>query len=129
MRELGQSQKALELLSLVVSCKDPVIVSNEEDVLTKAPTSTPNRFLPPEPKKSKTSRRKDEMLQSSARCLWLMATLSLEESPNDSGRNKAFDLFHAASIRLQDTTNRTECIPFLAMIEDEAEQIAEHVFE
>ena len=58
-----------------------------------------------------------------------MATLSLEESPNDSGRNKAFDLLHAASIRLQDATNRAECIPFYAMIEDEAVPIAEHVFE
>ena len=38
MRELGQSRKALELLSLIVSCEDPVIVSNEDDVLTKATT-------------------------------------------------------------------------------------------
>ena len=48
----------LELLSLVVSCKDTVIVSNEEDFLTtnsNAITSAPKRFLPPEPKKSKAS--------------------------------------------------------------------------
>jgi hypothetical protein len=70
-------------------------------------------------------------------CLWLMAALALDRSPDEDGRGLAFRYLHAASVRLQtalqqaseDDPLRSSYIQFLSMIEDEALQIAEPIYE
>lgn len=149
LREFGESEKALQLLSLVVSYTektaaatssvDPIEETKIDKEEPKKGLVTPPRFLP-RSLNSKTSSDKIRASKhtSSARCLWLMAILSLDQAPNEEGRERAFSYLHAASVSLQSILNRlsdvdhgptrSTCIQFLAMIEDEALQISEPVF-
>jgi hypothetical protein len=157
LRELDETDKALKLLSLFVSYSGnhasaitantsenlttssidnvPVEVNKTNQSLAKVP-----RFLPISAQ-LKTIGEKSRLynLMSSALCLWLMAILSVDHKRTEEGRERAFGCLHAASISLQDSLHnasdneeqatRAMCIRFLAMIEDEAEQISEPLYE
>lgn len=138
LREFGETNKALEILSLVVSCTAKQSPPRQEEKTAEPPPSSDSTlcFLPPsfyqEAKKSRIGMINNT---SSAMCLWLMATLSLDRSPEE-GRDQAFSYLHAASVSLQalladntiDETTKATCIHFLSMIEEEAMQIAEPVY-
>ena len=146
LREFGETDKALELLTIVVSFSrnnpdnDTNVVSNERnetDGNAKGASKTPN-FLPRSlflrspviSNKALVSRD-----TSAALCLWLMAILSLDDSPNEEGRERAFSFLHAASVSLQvalnkitdadDEESKGMCLEFLAIIEEEAMHISE----
>jgi hypothetical protein len=156
LRELGETDKALQLLSLVVSFTertaampstkeptaspaDPTEETKIDEELNEDVTGLP-RFLP-RALSSKTISDKTRASKhtSSALCLWLMAILSLDQSPNEVGRERAFSYLHAASVSLQSALNRISdvddestkavCIQFLAMIEEEAIKISEPIYE
>lgn len=156
LREFGETEKALQLLLLVVSYTDRTTVDSDakeptassagpageteigddsKDDLTVLP-----RFLPFSlSSKTVSDKTRAAKHTSSALCLWLMAILSLDQSPNEEGRERAFSYLHAASVSLQSALNivsvvedeatKTMCIRFLAMIEDEAMQISEPIYE
>jgi hypothetical protein len=155
LREFGKTEKALQLLALTVSFKDDSVV---EPNINKSATRSPSpskekinivsnehsvpvpRFLPVAASfNSVSDKLKTPKLLSSALCLWLMAVLSIDRSRNEEGREQAFGYLHAASVALQaslselshieNDSTKAICIRFLAMIEDEAEQIAEPIYE
>jgi hypothetical protein len=156
LREFGKTEKALQLLELVVSFTEgsavvrtintsatPSGALNEEKLnkgSNKHNTLAP-RFLPVTASlKAVNGKMKTPKLLSSALCLWLMAILSIDRARNEEGREQAFGYLHAASVALQaslnevshidtDSTTKALCIRFLAMIEDEAEQISEPIYE
>jgi len=149
LREFGESEKALELLTIVVSfsksapddeAKELAAVTEQEKEESKDPSA--RVFLPQalhlrsSTVSSKTLVSKDT---SAALCLWLMAILSLDQAPNEEGRERAFSFLHAASVSLQTALNKVTdaddeetkgmCVEFLSMIEDEAQQISEPLYE
>jgi hypothetical protein len=138
LRESNESEKALEILSLVTSRHSqqsgPTSIAGESPSQSSPPHHPPaGRFL---------RRPNDEpvvLLKQiiASLCLWLMAALALDRSPDEDGRGLAFRYLHAASVRLQsalhqaseDDPMRSSYIQFLSMIEDEALQIAEPIYE
>jgi hypothetical protein len=149
LRELGETEKALELLTLVVSFTVRNSHSAKKNETEKRSANTAEQT-----KKSELGflsqslcRRcgcdedkvRASKLISSALCLWLMAILSLETSPNEEGRERSFGFLHAASVSLQsalnavseadDETMRATCVQYLGIIEEEALQIAEPIYE
>jgi tetratricopeptide (TPR) repeat protein len=157
LREIGETDKALKMLSLLVSfagnrARDQSInlseravtlsIDNapiEEDKSKQLSTLAP-RFLPISAQlKTRVDKSHLYSLMSSALCLWLMAILTVDHKRTEEGRERAFGYLHAASISLQDSLHnasdiddqvtRAMCIRFLAMIENEAEQISEPMYE
>jgi len=138
----------LELLTIVVSFSKS---APEEE--TKEPDSETQEEMTNEPKtkpvylsrslfnRSSISSSKIHVSRdtSAALCLWLMAILSLDQAPNEEGRERAFSFLHAASVSLQTALNKVSdaddeetrgmCLEFLSMIEDEAMQISEPMYE
>lgn len=148
LREFGESEKALELLSIVVSfsksapedeTKEVAATEKEKDE-SKEPAA---RVFLPEALRRRSSTVSSKTLvskdTSAALCLWLMAILSLDQAPNEEGRERAFSFLHAASVSLQTALNKVTdaddeetkgmCVEFLSMIEDEAQQISEPLYE
>jgi hypothetical protein len=143
LREFEETETALELLALVVSAsgppKEPTRGHCIQDEIYQDERFTP-RFLP--------SRRPPQTIAmhcaapykciSTALCLWLMAVLSLDSSPNEKGRERAFSYLHAASVSLQTALKvedsgdewgiRETCIQYLAMIEEEAILISDPLY-
>ena len=147
LREFGETEKALELLTLVVSFSKPVPEEETKESAvearkdeTKEPTAPSflprSLFIRSQMVSNGVRGNKDT---SAALCLWLMAILSLDQSPNEEGRERAFSYLHAASVSLQTALNKVSdaddeetkemCVGFLAMIEDEAMQISEPMYE
>lgn len=135
LRELNESGKALEVLSIVAarhsnSCKHDVTTNETTNAL---PENQSKRFL--HVRKNEPSLLIKEILSSL--CLWLMAALALDHSPDEEGRGLAFRYLHAASVHLQAALKnadeedplRSSYIQFLSIIEDEALQIAEPIYE
>jgi hypothetical protein len=114
LRELGEVEKALELLSCIVSALE---ADSTEGV--------PSNLVAPRSMSSSTS---DHAITSASRppyllfvmhfhaleapshvhhfvtvalCLWQMSVLSVDCSPDEQGRTRAFGLLHAASVSLQ----------------------------
>lgn len=135
LRELNESDKALEILSIIAAqhlgpCKANVA---EQETSIGIPESQRKQFLYV-PRKVTPSLLKNIVASI---CLWLMAALALDSSPDEEGRGIAFRYLHAASVNLQtalngaeeDDPNRSSYIQFLSLIEDEALQIAEPIYE
>ena len=158
LREFGETENALKLLSFVISFKSnvggtpisdpsdrPTTVPIEEskgadDGIAKNHSSRTPRFLPISTWSNSgayTNRISKSM--SSALCLWLMSILSVDAKRDEEGRERAFGFLYAASLLLQaalheasdtsDDSTRAMCLRFLSMIEDEAEQISEPMYE
>jgi hypothetical protein len=143
LRESNESEKALEILSLVTSRhlqSGPTTSSSSSSgsvvVGGASPPHPPDkRFLRSTPKNEQPSVLLKQVIASL--CLWLMAALALDRSPDEDGRGLAFRYLHAASVSLQTTLGqaseddplRSSYIQFLSMIEDEALQIAEPIYE
>jgi hypothetical protein len=140
LRESNESEKALEILSLVTSRhlqSGQTSSSRTGSVVGSASTPYPpdKRFLRCTPKNETPSVLLQQVIASL--CLWLMAALALDRSPDEDGRGLAFRYLHAASVSLQTTLGqaseddplRSSYIQFLSMIEDEALQIAEPIYE
>lgn len=158
LREFGEIENALKLLSFVVSFKSnvegtpmpnpsdrpPTVTieesKGEDDGIANKHSSLAPRFLPISTWSNSgayTNRISKSM--SSALCLWLMSILSVDAKRDEEGRERAFGYLHAASLLLQaslhnasdtsDDSTRAMCLRFLSMIEDEAEQISEPMYE
>ena len=158
LREFGQTENALKLLSFVVSFKcdvegrsnsdtsdGPPAIALEEskadaDGTTTTRCSRTPRFLPVStmsPIGSDANFIPKSM--SLALCLWFMSILSVDEKRDEEGREQAFGYLHAASVLIEasihnacdvcDDATRAMCIRFLSMIENEAEQISEPLYE
>jgi hypothetical protein len=147
LREFSETEKALELLKLVVSAQeerprdaetDSVDGSTNRDKSGKenvdGSSFLPHALLLRSNLLSGASQAGKHV--SSALCLWLMAILSVDCSPNESGREAAFSYLHAASVSLQtalrkissdDESTRVACIHFLGIIEQEASLITEPI--
>lgn len=150
-REFGETEKALEFLSLVVSYTvdtTEVFGSDSERGKDKLPfrieedeKESPLRsFMPPfSIQNIMIDNHNAAMHTSSACCLWLMAILSLDQAPTEENRERSFKYLHAASISLQSALDRmcgiddevakAFCIRFLGIIEDEAIRISEPTYE
>ena len=156
LREFGETENALKLLSVVVSFKSSteekpnsdtsdssqadISVVEESKGGDNGTTNCTPRFLPVS---SLSNIGADVKLipksMLSALCLWLMSILSVDAKGDEEGRERAFGYLHAASLLLQaslhkasdacDDATRAMCIRFLSMIEDEAELISEPMYE
>ena len=149
LREFGETGKALELLTIVVSfsksnpdeddSKRPLHENADTNDEAKDEGIAPvflarSLFLRSPVISNKALVSKGT---SAALCLWLMAILSLDDSPNEEGRERAFSYLHAASVSLQialnnisdldDEETKGKCMEFLAVIEEEAMQISEAI--
>jgi hypothetical protein len=155
LREFGETENALKLLSIVVSFRRNIDEKSNSDwsrtdtleesqggddkIAKNHPNPAP-RFLPV----STISNIGTEVelipkSMLSALCLWLMSILSVDQKGDEEGRERAFGYLHAASVLLQDSLHKTSdicddaaramCIRFLSMIEDEAELISEPMYE
>jgi Tetratrico peptide repeat len=146
LREFGEAEKALKLLSFTVAFKGEEVQARVEEKSNAEDTTNSEqqnellpRFLPAATLCTLRDNQRISRLLSRSLCLWLMAILSVDDNRNDEGRERAFGYLHAASISLQtalqnvsdidDDALKTACIRFLSMIEDEAEQISEQMYE
>lgn len=154
LREFGETEKAFQLLSMIISYSERTMAESgakksvadfecETKIAeeTNGATTASLTFLPHllNTKNAFRDRTRASQHTSSALCLWLMAILALDQSPNEEGRERAFSYLHAASVSLQSAMNmiadvddeatKAMCIRFLAMIEDEAGQISEPIYE
>ena len=145
LRELGQRQKSMQILSSVVSALEKTKAETEaiKEEATETYSNDAFCFLP---SRHSTSRklcltkschyggRKE---YSMALCLWLMATLAVEDSPNERGRIRALSLLHAASEELQTVLSasgpgdsmmisyKQKCYDILMRVEQEAKELLE----
>lgn len=158
LREFGETENALKILSVCVSFNGMVegkpnseksdsqptaAVEDskvEDDGVTNMHSALNPRFLPLSTSSNMgTGTNRISKSMSTALCLWLMSILSVDQKPDEEGRERAFGYLHAASVLLQgslhtasdvsDDATRAICIRFLSMIEDEAEQISEPMYE
>lgn len=146
LRELGETEKALTVLSTVAkvlferATDGTDHVDGEEGIPTVREATPKERkltFLPSASlRQSRPSYRTEtRRLLSSALCYWLMAVLTAESQQNDEGRVRALKILHKASVSLQralkvtpaDDEFRTTCIDLLRMIEDEAKSILQPI--
>jgi hypothetical protein len=142
LRELGETKKARQLLSIVVSFTERGgtqseakeesmegvessigVQVNKEGPADRAETEGAEPPLPrsvteflPFAFSAKLSGVDHQVSKhtSSALCLWLMAILSLDQSTSEDGREEAFSYLHAASVSLQSALNR------VSRVDDEA---------
>lgn len=117
LRELGQRQKAVQVLSSVVSALGQRETEcNRVEALDHAEARAPSdghqtpvslSFLPNNGVDarsillSKNIEGSGRCEQFMALCLWLMAVFTVEDDPNERGRMRALSLLHAASEALQ----------------------------
>ena len=112
LRALNRGEKASQILSSVVAAlgREEAVVSSEpalernyaqDDVIVRTsflptirPTSTRLCL-------TQYNNQKENREQSMALCLWLMAILAVEDSPDERGRMRALSMLHAASEALQ----------------------------
>lgn len=134
LRELGETDKALELLSMVVAGLEtsPPIVQNSLCPDLK-PSST--SYISHAVFMSKQDHPQVQHHVMRALCLWLMSILSVDKSKKEDGRNRAFRFLHTSSVSLQlaltemhdgDEKTRKICVDFLEKIEREAKNISQH---
>uniref|UniRef100_A0A7S2V9K3 Uncharacterized protein n=1 Tax=Entomoneis paludosa TaxID=265537 RepID=A0A7S2V9K3_9STRA len=136
LRELGDSGKALQILSIVMGTLLPesTKLTNQPEEPSPARQSSHPTFLP----HVVSSRLVEAMETESQRfvvasyCLWLMAVLTVDTQPNEEGRVRSLKLLHKASVALQyalkilhpsSEDSRASCIELLRKIEDEAKSI------
>ena len=75
-----------------------------------------------------------EREQTSVLCLWMMALLTAEQSPDERGRSRALSLLHTASLTLQrvltmplDDKTRVICLDLYKQVEGEALDLFEPI--
>ena len=140
LRELGQHQKALELLTTVVAAMQvaPSHVHSKIDVNPLHRFDEKHAIKTPFLSRVLQARHQESqpVVQhhiTVALCLWLMSVLSIDSSPNEQGRSRAFALLHAASVSLKlamaelDSDGgvlRSTCMDMLKKVEVEAQKIS-----
>jgi hypothetical protein len=146
LRELGETEKALAVLSTVAKALfDRTEESNQTEQAEgiNLANNFPQKgrqftFLPSASRsRSRLSYRMEtRRLLSSAQCYWLMAVLTADSQQDEEGRVRALKLLHKASVSLQrslkitptdDHSSRTTCIELLRKIEDEAKSILQPI--
>jgi hypothetical protein len=71
--------------------------------------------------------------QTAVLCLWMMAVMTVEQSPDERGRNRALSLLHTASLTIQrslvhtdsDAETRTALLDLYQRVEEEAIELFE----
>lgn len=144
LRELGEHQKALELLSTVVAALETTPASPIASKAAIQPLSLQHfggekkrdPFLSQVLRLQSRAQGGEPQIQhhvTVALCLWQMSVLSVDGSPDEKGRTRAFGLLHAASVSMQlalrelsdtDGMIQTTCIDILGKIENEAKKIS-----
>jgi len=67
--------------------------------------------------------------QTAALCLWMMAVLTAEQSPDESGRSRALSLLHTASLTLQRALSRMKSTNDSSKIDDQTRLICLDLYE
>lgn len=146
LRELGKLDEALQILNSVVSFLggqplDTKDTTTDTNVISKEDLERcdilPLSFLPPSVSGSVdrlSVRRRLYCCQQQAAvlCLWLMAVITVERSPDERGRIRALSLLHGASEGLQlaiqeigddDEQSRGACLEMYDCVELEARNL------
>jgi hypothetical protein len=152
LRELGEQDRAIQILSTVLSARksDPLYAKDSVRAGEKRSASLFRdksqflpcvAFVPPAIRHSRDpleARLTVGLEQSTALSLWSMAAYTVESSPDERGRIRALSLLHASSEALQSALkrldgveslehDRTTCLEMLRVIEDEARQLYEPI--
>ena len=145
LRELGKPDQALKVLESLVPCID-VLESGQsrsesvEKEITRDPFASIT-FLPPLSSSESQGKvvfsipicRKEQLMVN---CLWMMAALTVEQSPDERGRMRALNLLHSASKALRRVLGRTEdmddvtrrtCLELYECVEEEARLLFEPI--
>jgi hypothetical protein len=148
LRELGLIDQALTILEKLASCMQLKQDSREaagrlkEGTTKKTNISTfPAGIIPLLPRRgnvqdfTSSPRFICQHEQSSVLCLWMIAILTIEQSPDERGRNRALSLLHTASLTLQrtlrnpdlDDQTRMVCLDLYDKVESEALDLFEPI--
>ena len=146
LRELGKLDEALQILNSVVSFLggqplDTKDTTTDTNVISKEDLERcdilPLSFLPPSVSGSVDRLSVRRRLyccrqQAAVLCLWLMAVITVERSPDERGRIRALSLLHGASEGLQlaiqeigddDEQSRGACLEMYDCVELEARNL------
>lgn len=139
LRELGRLDQALKILGALVSSLQQHCTSAEDEDDSLATLT----FLPP---RSNYATRAESTFplpacrkeQSLVLCLWMMAVLTVDQSPDERGRIRALSLLHSASDALRrvlghpdhvyndmDELTRRVCFELYECVEQEARDLFE----
>jgi hypothetical protein len=136
LRELGRMDQALRVLGSLVAClqvSSGYDDSVDEEIEMNHDAFGTFSFLPPQSVASSQNMlfsvsefRKEQTL---VQCLWTMATMTVEQSPDERGRVRALSLLHRASDTLRnllhhadamDDSTRLVCFEVYECVEQEA---------
>lgn len=141
LRELGRLNQALRILESLIGCLQTSSVcddSMDEEVSMNHDSFSAFSFLPPPQKRTSNKHfsvsefRKNQTL---VLCLWTMATITADQSPDERGRVRALSLLHRASDTLRylllvhadvlDDSTRLVCFELYECVEQEARTLFE----
>jgi hypothetical protein len=93
LREVGHINQAISILETLASCLEKTIDIAKRDE-SKVPDETEEQTIniPQE--------------QIRVHCLWMLAVMTTQKSPDERGRQRSLSLLHTASLALQRTLNR-----------------------
>ncbi|GAX23108.1 hypothetical protein FisN_25Lh053 [Fistulifera solaris] len=138
LRELGETDKALELLSMIVAGLENVTPAALDSVDSDLNPSRSPCYVAHALHTTKqgqiAGRPRVNHHIMRALCLWWMSILSVDKNKGKDGRDRAFRFLHTSSLSLQlaltemhpgDEDTRKVCVDFLETIEQEARNISQ----
>jgi hypothetical protein len=138
LRELGETDKALELLSMMVAGLENVTHAPQDPFDSDLNSSSSPCYVAHALLTTQQGQNADHPCFDHhivrALCLWWMSILSVDKNKGQEGRNRAFRFLHTSSLSLQlaltemhpnDEDTRKVCVNFLETIEQEAKNISQ----